>query len=179
MAGGNFLVFGLGYDSPFWMASNSFYGGHTTFLEDHADWVVFQPPYVINATTVVKYSSSMATALHDINDTSMLDEFYSTQVPSSVKNRNWDVILVDGPEGWDITKNQPGRGQSIYAASKLASAKTTIFVDDCNRDVEMAYLQRWLLVDGRTLKRHTSGHAGPGTNQQWGSTCEITHVPAV
>ena len=178
MVNDNYLVFGTGYDSPFWVESND--KGSVVFLEDHADWIEFQPENVKKVTTVVKYTSSMSTALEDIDNTAMLEEFYTTQVPKSVKETVWKTILVDAPEGMpDAPEDMhlPGRGQSIYAAKKLAGPQTTIFVDDCNRDVEMAYLKALLLVDGRALTVHSSGHSGPGTGGENGKTCEISPVP--
>mmetsp|Transcript_77807 Transcript_77807/g.251829 ORF Transcript_77807/g.251829 Transcript_77807/m.251829 type:complete len:245 (+) Transcript_77807:2-736(+) len=162
----NFLIFGTGYDSPFWLDSNPH--GHTRFLEKHQDWVHFQPESVQNATSVVTYTSKMYEAGTRIGDEPMLREFLDTQVPADVKAAHWDVILVDSPEGYDPRDVlQPGRGQSIYAARELAGPNTTIFLDDCHRSIENEYMRHWLLRDGRKLTSMSNGHSG-------GTICRIS-----
>lgn len=143
----SFLVFGTGYDSHFWLKNNP--DGRTVFIENHADWLGFQPPEVKNASLIVKYSSNYREALEKIHDEQMLAKFYDEELPARLKHVHWDVILVDSPEGSHLYamqgKQQPGRGQSIYAASRLARSNTQIFVDDCEREVESEYAKNWLL----------------------------------
>lgn len=161
----NFLIFGLGYDAPFWLASNA--GGQTVFLENHREWVERQSASVRERTAIVNYTSIIDEALQRIEDTAMLREFYEKQVPSKVKRvTHWDIILVDSPIGNHVGRNQPGRGQSIYAASLLSNANTTFFVDDCERAVEATYSERWLVQNGRTLEKTSNGHGG--------TTCRIS-----
>jgi len=161
----NFLIFGLGYDAPFWVASNA--AGQTVFLENHKEWVERQSASVLKRTSIVNYTSSLDEALQRIEDTAMLREFYEKQVPSAVKHEtHWDIILVDSPIGNHVGRKQPGRGQSIYAASLLSNANTTVFVDDCERAVEAKYSERWLVQDGRKLKKTSNGHGG--------TTCRIS-----
>jgi hypothetical protein len=161
----NFLVFGTGYDSPFWIASNP--GGHTVFLENHKEWAERQPAFVRERTSIVNYTSFLDEALQRIEDTAMLREFYEKQVPSTVKHEtHWDIILVDSPIGNHVGRKQPGRGQSIYAASLLSNENTTVFVDDCERAVEAAYSQRWLVQNGRKFEKTSNGHGG--------TTCRIS-----
>ena len=49
----------------------------------------------------------------------------------------WDVVLVDGPMGWDV--HFPGRMQSIATAAQYSSANSTVFVHDCHRELEQLY----------------------------------------
>jgi glucuronoxylan 4-O-methyltransferase len=64
------------------------------------------------------------------------------ELPSSVRDRDWDVILVDAPSGYH--PEHPGRMQSIYMAAELAEEGTDIFVHDINRAVEKAYSNKFL-----------------------------------
>jgi glucuronoxylan 4-O-methyltransferase len=63
-------------------------------------------------------------------------------LPVELGSRRWDVILVDGPAGYDDT--QPGRMKSIYAASRLVAAGGRVFVHDCDRPAERAFTSRYL-----------------------------------
>merc|ERR1712232_523762 len=129
------------------------------------EWIDYQPDRVQNATRVVSYSSSMDTALQQLDDENMLAEFYLTQLPEEVKGQKWDTILVDGPQGWG---DGPGRGQSIYAALLLAKQTGFVYVDDCERPVEAAYVQRWFVEKGWKKEVHdTNGHGG--------TTCVLFH----
>jgi len=155
----NFLIFGTGYDSPFWVDSNPV--AKTRFLEHHSEWIQFQPQKVKDLVSVVSYTSTMRDSLIKISDKSYLNDFYENQVPQDVKETHWKQILVDSPEGYDTgtvnDQGYPGRGQSIYAAMKLASSDTVIYVDDCEREVEMAYIKKYL-QRGRTLTKIDNGH---------------------
>lgn len=150
----NFLVFGTGFDSEFWVKSNP--GGNTRFLESHESWVSFQPEEVKDVVTVVNYTTRFEEAMTQISDEHILKEFYDKQVPGDVKSTHWNQILVDGPEGF---RGGPGRGQSIYAAMKLAGPDTVIYVDDCGRQVEQGYIKKYL-QDGREMEDFSNGHAG-------------------
>jgi hypothetical protein len=165
----SFLVFGTGYDSPFWVDSNP--EGEVHFLEDHDEWIAFQPENVQRIVTTVKYTSSMKTALDQIKDEDMLREFHDTQLPSTISSHKWDVILVDAPVGYvdaSGVPTGPGRGQSIYAAHLLAKPTSYVYVDDCNRAVEDAYVQEYFVERGWTKVVHESnGHGG--------ATCVLFH----
>merc|ERR1719281_1599923 len=95
----NFLVFGTGFDSPFWKASNT--EGKTLFVEHHASWIGFQPSEVQKATHTVQYTSHIQRTMENISDTPILQEFYDKQLPDEIKQTQWDVILVDSPEGYN------------------------------------------------------------------------------
>lgn len=191
----NFLVFGTGFDSPFWHQSNP--GGRTRFLEHHEEWISSQPPDIQASTMLVNYTSSMDKAeadLHDHNKTK-LREFYDAQIPTDMKSLQWDQILVDSPEGvkkWSQTGKflnsdwlsvipegakmpmkrvfpfMHGRGQSIYAALLLRGPNTTVFVDDCDRELEMKYVSALLVDDKHQLTMHFNGHGG--------KTCQVSPI---
>jgi hypothetical protein len=55
-------------------------------------------------------------------------------LPDNVALIGWDVVVVDGPEGWRPDK--PGRAASITLAGRLVAKGGVVLVDDYNRDVE-------------------------------------------
>jgi hypothetical protein len=74
----------------------------------------------------------------------LLDEFKEHNyknlemiLPNKITKTAWDVILVDAPQG--SKDSAPGRMQSIFTAWKLADKSTTVFIHDCNREVEKLY----------------------------------------
>ena len=142
---GNLLVWGLGNDSPFWHDSTD---GKVVFIEDDIpekkagtlwfDMITAKYPfleaYTVHYTTdtVKSYDKYMRrTELWDID----LD--IRAQLPNSVTNTRWDVILVDAPLG--CCNVGPGRYQSIYTSKLLSNSDTHVFVDDYERKVEKQF----------------------------------------
>src|SRR5690606_27286497 len=62
--------------------------------------------------------------------------------------RKWDVILVDGPQGYK--PQHPGRALPIWWAAQLRSPHTHVFVDDYNRPLEQSFAD--LLLGGNSGK---------------------------
>ena len=129
----NFLVFGLGNDSVFWHRLNSV--GKTVFLEESEWWLgKVQDLNPDLLAYIVKY---------DTNRTQWRDLLYSPHklemqdLPPQVKNESWDVILVDAPTG--SSDDCPGRMKSIYLAFQLVTSGSSIFVHDCDREIEKTY----------------------------------------
>ncbi len=132
------LVFGLGNDSLMWQEVNQ--GGKTVFLEDNDQWFS-------------KFMGSDKAAAHGIEAykidypyrmtewQSLLDqpEKLALEMPTPIAKADWDVILVDGPEGGIV-----GRMSSIYMSTLLAKKGGYVFVHDCERPVEKAYTDRYL-----------------------------------
>ncbi len=133
----NFLVFGMGNDSPLWLASNR--NGRTAFLEDNPAWFdsvgqrfpALEGHLVAYPTRVRQWCE----ILHDPNKLRMA-------LPPTVANVRWDVVLVDGPAGWH--DDAPGRMCSIYAASAFAADDADVFVHDCERPLEASYCDLYL-----------------------------------
>jgi len=138
------LVFGCGNDSTMWEDVNR--GGTTAFIEDDPAWA---------AKTLAKLKSSRVyltdygTRLSDwvslLNATDSLE----LDLPEGVTSRRWDVIVVDGPAGYDNREEHtgqeaPGRMKSIYMASKLVAQGGAVFVHDCERLAEQQYADRYL-----------------------------------
>jgi len=152
-----FLVFGNGWDSPMWLHSNP--RGVVQFIEHHEHWIDIQPREVRNVSVLVNYTCSFDSAEQDVDNTDMLREFYDKQLPISVRGQQWDVILVDGPEGFG--SGSPGRGQSIYAASLLAKPGASVYVNDCGRRVEELYVDRWFEQRGwQKIMHDDNGNGG-------------------
>lgn len=154
---GNLLVWGLGNDSPFW---NDITSGRVAFLEPGVSvanngvdeqsgansWfgqIMAKYPWleahkVVYTTKISRDFEQYVT--HGTEDKWREELDIRLQLPNSVLEERWDVILVDSPAGWQ--ENQPGRFQSIYTSALLASKGTHIFVDDFERDVERSMSKR-------------------------------------
>lgn len=136
--GCNFLVFGVGNDSSFWLKANK--NGKTIFIEDDKNWLeeVKQKCPGINI-----YFVDYQTKLSD--NWKLLDspEKLSLELSDEIKNTKWDVILVDAPRGYQ--DDQPGRMKSIYEASVLIKNGGYVFVHDCDRSTEKTYSDKYLL----------------------------------
>ena len=138
----NMLVFGVGRDSEMWIKNNSL--GKTVFLEDNKTWfnrISAKIPH-INAH-LVKYSTKRKDWQY------WLDENHTNELlldlPLEIREMKWDIIFVDGPEGWSDEK--PGRMKSIFTAAYLAHQYKDchVFVHDCDRPVEAVYSSMFLL----------------------------------
>ncbi len=131
------LVFGCGADSVFWEKVNR--DGTTVFLEDDPKWLELARAKLARSVVHhVNYGTHHFEWLQLLNSASRLE----MELPGAVASRRWDVILVDGPAGYEA--HLPGRMQSIYAASKLVAPGGSVFVHDCDRPVERLYAARYL-----------------------------------
>ncbi len=127
----NFLVFGLGVDSPFWLSANA--GNRTAFIEDDPTWFASVMGSIGNLEA---YLVSYGTRLADWQQLLREPERLRFVLPPAITDTRWDVILVDAPAGY--APNTPGRMCSIRAASLLAAPEADIFVHDYEREVEQA-----------------------------------------
>lgn len=131
------LVFGVGNDTPLWLALNP--DGETHFLEGDQNWIAAikeKIPDISIALFPDHGTTVQGSATMGAGDLSRFPP------PPHLSNREWDVILVDGPLGY--APDDPGRAISIYWASKLASDRTHVFVDDYDRDIEMKFADELL-----------------------------------
>lgn len=149
------LVFGMGYDSPFWSRINRH--GSTIFLEDYEPWFDrISLKYPELEAYLVSYPCNMTQWKEVIDQPERL----AIVLPEKVKNEKFDVILVDGPRGHRYTEDQPGRMSSIFMASRLVGRNGYVFVHDAEREVERTYSSKYLGEDslveeirGRALLR--------------------------
>jgi glycosyltransferase involved in cell wall biosynthesis len=131
------LVFGCGHDSSFWEKANA--GGTTAFLEDDPEWLsTARSKLTRSIAEKVQYRTRVADwpAQLDAGDDLLLD------LPESIKSRQWDVIVVDGPTGY--RDDLPGRAESIVTARSLVAPGGKIFVHDCDRPLEREFCARYL-----------------------------------
>lgn len=132
-----FLIFGLGYDSLYWAKLNKH--GVTVFLEESQEWLNLVRTQAPNIdANFVDYRTSISQWKELLHT----QELYKLELPDHVMRTKWDVILVDGPEGW--RDSSPGRMQSIAMASRLIAPSVDVFVHDCNREIEATYTSEYL-----------------------------------
>lgn len=150
----NFLVFGMGNDSVFWSSLNR--DGRTAFIEDQKTWFdQIQRANPLLEAYLVEYGTKLEEARRLID----CPETLAMELPPGIRNTAWDVILVDGPAGYE--NGTPGRMKSIYEASRLIKKGGSIFVHDQEREVEREYCDRYFSggnavaeTSGRALLRH-------------------------
>ncbi|KAK3139548.1 hypothetical protein QOZ80_5AG0384990 [Eleusine coracana subsp. coracana] len=158
----NFLVFGLGHDSPMWAALNA--GGRTAFLEEDATWIAsikskhpdLESHHVAYDTVLTEADALLELRTHPAC-TAQPDLAAAAQascrlalkgLPQEFYDVEWDLIMVDAPTGW--TPQSPGRMSAIYTAGMAARARTPgtgptdVFVHDVDRPVEDQFSKAFL-----------------------------------
>ncbi|KAL5993290.1 Glucuronoxylan 4-O-methyltransferase 3 [Asimina triloba] len=153
----NFLVFGLGRDSPMWAGLN--YGGRTVFLEEDKAWieqVTSKFPgletYHVTYETKVRHADDLMKVGQGEDCTAVIDSRMSKcglalkGVPTDVYEVEWDLIMVDAPTGYFA--DAPGRMGAIYTAGMMAryrkDGETDVFVHDVDRTVEDRFSKAFL-----------------------------------
>ncbi|GAB4860336.1 hypothetical protein Ancab_035494 [Ancistrocladus abbreviatus] len=167
-SGCNMLVFGLGHDSLMWSAFNP--NGLTMFLEEDPDWVqsiLTRAPslrvHAVNYQTHL-YDAKNLLAHYKVEPSCLPPKLHLrgnsrcrhvthaqllvlSELPDEVYNKEWDVILIDGPKGY--FPEAPGRMAAIYTAAVIAKFRrrpgvTHVILHDVDRRVEKAYAERFL-----------------------------------
>lgn len=142
---GNLLVWGLGNDSPFWNDATT---GRVAFIEDDipdakagTQWynVITRKYPFLEAYKVHYHTDTVNSFPEYIDSPRRWHELELADLPSSIRNERWDVILVDAPLG--CCNAGPGRYQSIYETWRLAKQTAHVFVDDYERKVEREFSQ--------------------------------------
>ncbi|RRT46951.1 hypothetical protein BHE74_00047625 [Ensete ventricosum] len=155
----NFLVFGLGYDSPMWSALN--HGGRTVFLEEDESWIKSMThkfpeleAYHVKYDTRLSQAdellelrrSSSCTSVAAADTRSSACRLALTELPDVFYGVEWDLIMVDAPTGY--VANAPGRMSAIYTAGMAARGRsegeTDVFVHDVDRAVEDKFSKTFL-----------------------------------
>nr|CAB3459636.1 unnamed protein product [Digitaria exilis] len=158
----NFLVFGLGFDSPMWAALN--HGGRTVFLEEDASWIAnvrskhpSLESYHVTYDTVLTDADALLELRSHPSCVAQPDLAAAADASCRLALKNlppvfheleWDLIMVDAPTGW--TPQSPGRMGAIYTAGMAARARrpgdgpTDVFVHDVDRPVEDAFSKAFL-----------------------------------
>lgn len=142
------LVFGLGYDSDMWWSHNK---NNVYFIEQNKDYIKLNP--MIPKSHMFHYTYPGLSIQKSMQN----PESFEIESPEwLVKNGPYDVILIDGPTGYNV--NQPGRQQAIYWATKYLSKKgTIIYVDDAKRPVESKFIGRYCLQTTKTMFHSRNG----------------------
>ena len=147
---GNFLVFGVGNDTSFWLKANK---GHTIFLEDSHEWYNGIRNNMPHANIrLVEYHTQLKNGHNLLGQDSQL---YMNLDPD-ILNTKWDTILVDAPPGYK--EEHPGRMQSIYMASRLIKGNGHVFVHDCDREMEKIYTDKYLMPQNLIERIGTLNH---------------------
>lgn len=132
-----FLVFGCGKDSVFWERLN--YAGITAFIEDNPTWAAnTRESLSSSAIYEISYGTDLCNWQELLDNPAKL----YLDLPIEIRARKWDVILVDGPAGYE--HGTPGRMKSIFAAAELVSSGGCVLVHDVERPAENAYASRYL-----------------------------------
>jgi uncharacterized protein (TIGR01627 family) len=170
----NLLVFGLGAESPLWLALN--HGGRTVFLEENEFYVKYLEPkhpgmeaYDVSYTTKVRdfrdlLAAARASRARECRPVQNLlfseCRLAINDLPNDIYDVAWDMVLVDGPSGWN--PNSPGRMPSIFTTAVLARSGATaakgptdVLVHDFQFEVEQVLSKEFLCDENRV--------AGSGT----------------
>ncbi|XP_010909183.1 protein IRX15-LIKE [Elaeis guineensis] len=156
----NFLVFGLGHETPLWRALN--HGGRTVFLDENEYYIAHLEgrlpgleAYDIAYTTKVQEMPDLIAAArrgHRGDCRPVQNLLFSdcrlalNDLPNALYDIPWDVILVDGPRGYAPTS--PGRMSAIFTAAVMARSAgpgpTDVLVHDYEREVERVCSEEFL-----------------------------------
>uniref|UniRef100_A0ACD5YN22 Uncharacterized protein n=1 Tax=Avena sativa TaxID=4498 RepID=A0ACD5YN22_AVESA len=161
----NLLVFGLGGETPLWRALN--HGGRTVFLDENPFYVAHMEgahgpgleAYDVSYATAVRELPSLlahARASRRAECRPVQNLLFSdcrlaiTDLPNSLYDVAWDVVLVDGPHGY--AEGSPGRMAAIYSAAVMARTRgteTDVLVHDFQREVESVCAKEFLCEENR------------------------------
>ncbi|KAF8762799.1 hypothetical protein HU200_009109 [Digitaria exilis] len=171
----NLLVFGLGPESPLWLALN--HGGRTVFLEENEFYVKYLEPlhpgleaYDVSYTTKVRDFRDLLAAARAARGKEcrpVQNLLFSecrlaiNDLPNDLYDVPWDMVLIDGPSGWN--PNSPGRMPSIFTTAVLARSGATaakghptdVLVHDFQFELEQVLSKEFLCDENRV--------AGSGT----------------
>lgn len=164
--GCNTLMWGVGFDARLWCRMVAGHG-RIVFLEGTPSWFDLVKKEIVGIEAyLVSYKHKMSEA-DGLLRKELTDEELLVDLPATVKNTNWDLIIVDAPQGYTPSVN-PGRMESIYTSFKLgrksidAGKKSVeIMVHDASRHVEVTWSDRVL---GKEGYKAVGGHRpGVGT----------------
>ncbi len=130
--GCNMLVFGCGYDSSYWMATNR--RGYTLFVEDSQTWAA-QFKSLNPKANILTVNYDKLTVKNSLPARRNIASHLP--LPNLLRERLWDVILIDAPAGY--APNNRGRAAAISWTASIADKTTHVFIDDAERTLENNY----------------------------------------
>ena len=157
----NLLVFGVGYDTEFWIQNNR--AGRTVFLEHYQEWIDLTTKKTPKAEV---YKVEYTTLRPEWQEILHQSKRLTMEIPDTTRNVKWDIIIVDAPKGH--TDADPGRIQSIFTARQIISHCGHIFVHDTQRPVENTYCTA-------LLKKENFIESVGGHTAKTGTFTELSH----
>jgi len=122
------LVFGLGYDSRMWYEGNN---KNTYFVENKTEYIELNKNNIpLDNIIQYDYNTLVETSVN-LTDNDIIKYDLHDKLK---KLAPFDIIIIDGPEGYDNTK--PGRLIPCYWSTLLSKKGTIIYIDDANRKLE-------------------------------------------
>lgn len=121
------LVFGCGNDSELWRTICK----KVHFLEHNDKWIDKK----LNDISKISYTIMMKDSVEILNNLENMHVNLTIKNISHLFNEDWDIVLVDSPEGYNMNAHH-GRIQSIYTANLLVKNNGSIIVHDIDRKIE-------------------------------------------
>ena len=127
------LVFGMGHDSSLWFEATK---GNVVFIEDNQEYIDLNS--TIPRQNIIKHDYSGVDRVSSLTATDeQMEEFSRPPI-----NKQFDVILIDGPEGFSNEK--AGRRLPCLWTKKYFSKKgTLIYIDDSRRKMEKLCIEKY------------------------------------
>lgn len=142
------LVFEVGTDAEYWLASNC--AGPTLFLQA-GDETLAQHPRSVQMQTRYMQSDVVDATPEMLEDSHLLTTLAMNRIPKEVTRSAWDEILVESGGASNL---------NIFAARRLAGPTTSVFVDDCQHTERSAFLRHWFAKDGVDVSIYDNGRGG-------------------
>jgi len=144
------LVFGLGYDSKMWYEGTN---KNTYFVENNENYIELNKND-IPSDHIIQYDYLNITCESSVTKTD--EDLKSYKIPDALLlAAPFDIILIDGPEGWCISK--PGRLIPCFWTRSLSKSGTLIYVDDAKRPLENYAINKFFHSDRKEIFNERGG----------------------
>lgn len=137
------LVFGLGYDTPVHRHVTARAGGEVVFVEQNDEYIAMNPTATVLRWPAGKWGTRVGKGMvRDAALSPIPRRSLAKLMGVREKDLAFDVVVVDGPTGYNDM--QPGRQGACFWASRLVKRGGVVYVDDANRKLERASMNRYL-----------------------------------